>query len=81
VVDLLLIVSLHVYMSYILKYMLHFLMFMNLKIHNTKRLLIQDISSPIHNLYLNSTTIYDVFMSLLSLERPLHVSCGSKQEY
>jgi len=31
---------------------------MNLTIHNTKRFMIQNISSPIHNLYRDSTTMF-----------------------
>jgi len=37
--------------------MLNFLMFMNLTIHDTKRFTIHNISSPIHYLYFDYTTI------------------------
>ena len=47
----------YVYISYIFKYILNFLMFMNLTIHDTKRFTIHNISSPIRYLYLDSTTM------------------------
>jgi len=54
---------LHVYISYIFKYILNFLMFMNLTIHDAKRFTIHNISSPIHYLYLDSTTMYRTTMA------------------
>jgi len=44
------------YTYLIFKYILNFLMFMNLTIHDTKQFTIHNISSLIHYLYLDSTT-------------------------
>ena len=58
---------LHVYLSYIFKYILHFLMFMNLTIYDTKQFMIHNISSPIHYLYLDSTTMVVAFLEIVLL--------------
>ena len=50
----------YVYISYIFKYILNFLMFMNLTIHDTKQFTIHNIRSPIHYLYLDSTTMLEI---------------------
>jgi len=57
---------LHVYISYIFKYILNFVMFMNLTIHDTKRFTIHNIYSPIHYLYLDSTTMASITSKLQS---------------
>jgi len=60
-VVLLLIVSLHVYISYIFNYMLHFFTVYESYYSDMKQFTIHNISSPRHYLYLDSTTmIYSV---------------------
>ena len=48
--------------------MLHFLMFMNLTIHDTKRYTIKKISSPIHYLDLDSITMQPTTIVQVLLE-------------
>jgi len=43
-------------------------MFMNLTVHYTKRFIIQNISSPVHNLYLDSTTMIVILVAFIFVE-------------
>jgi len=75
---LLLIFSLHIYLSYIFKYKLHsfnvYKMFMNRTIHDTIRFTIQNLSSPIHDTIHDSTTMFSANDKVIKWEI---ISCMS----
>jgi len=73
-VVLLLIVSLHLYISYIFNFMLHFLMFMNLTIHDSKYQFSDTLLVSRFN-YHDRYILFDIDFSILDTQRHfLHTS-------